>query len=136
MLKPLLSMLLLLPALVNAQETPPIGDAAAGAEIFLDLCATCHGVDAKGFGPTAPALVVQPTNLTLLAAGNGGVLPTFRVVARIDGRDPLVAHGSPMPVYGDFFEGKAVALPDTSGQPIMTSQPVADLLAWLEGVQE
>ncbi len=130
MLRPLLFLAALVPAAASSQ------DADLGREIFLDYCATCHGLDAAGNGPTAPALVVQPTNLTLLSANNGGEFPTFRVVARIDGRDPLVSHGSPMPVYGDFFEGKGVALPDAAGQPIMTSQPIVDLVAYLEELQE
>ncbi len=130
MLKPLILVAALVPTAVLSQ------DAVGGREVYLDHCATCHGLDATGNGPTAPALIVQPTNLTLLAAGNDGTFPTFRVVARIDGRDPLVAHGSPMPVYGDFFEGKGVALPDAAGQPIMTSQPIVDLVAYLETLQE
>ncbi len=130
MLRPLLFIAALAPAVAQSQ------DADAGRETYLDYCATCHGLDATGNGPTAPALILQPTNLTLLSANNGGEFPTFRVVARIDGRDPLVSHGSPMPVYGDFFEGKGVALPDPSGQPIMTSQPIVDLVAYLEGLQE
>lgn len=110
-------------------------DAAEGEALFLHHCATCHGIEATGNGPTAPALILQPANLTLLSVKNDGRFPTFRVVARIDGRDPLVAHGSPMPVYGDFFEGKGVALPDASGQPIMTSQPIVDLVAYLGTLQ-
>ncbi|MGB5559140.1 MAG: cytochrome c [Paracoccaceae bacterium] len=136
MLKPLVLLIALSPAAALAQDTVLSQDALAGEQIYLDHCATCHGLDATGFGPTAPALILQPTNLTLLSAGNGGVFPTFRVVARIDGRDPLVSHGSPMPVYGDFFEGKGIALPDASGQPIMTSQPIADIVAYLEGLQQ
>lgn len=111
-------------------------DAAEGGELFLDYCATCHGRDATGNGPMAPAMSLQPTNLTLLKAGNDGVFPTLRVVKRIDGREPLVSHGSPMPVFGDFFEGRDTALKTPSGQPIMTSQPIVDLVAWLEGIQQ
>lgn len=40
-----------------------------------------------------------------------------------------------MPVYGDFFEGRDVGLKTDSGQPIMTSQPIADLVAWLQSIQ-
>ena len=57
------------------------------------------------------------------------------MVKRIDGRDPLVAHGSPMPIYGDFFQGQDAALKTESGQPIITSTPVTDLVAYLEGLQ-
>ena len=44
-------------------------------------------------------------------------------------------HGSPMPVYGDFFEGWDVAVKSETGQPIMTSLPIVDLLAYLASVQ-
>ncbi|MBE0414382.1 c-type cytochrome [Yoonia sp.] len=111
-------------------------DADRGEAIFGFYCATCHGVTAEGNGPMSPSLVVQPTNLTALAAGNGGVFPVSRIVMRIDGRDPLVSHGSAMPVYGDFFAGSDVATKAETGQPIMTSQPIVDLLAFLQGVQQ
>ena len=111
-------------------------DAAEGEAIYRFYCATCHGVSAEGNGPMSPSLVVQPVDLTQLRAGNGGVFPVTRVVMRIDGRDPLVAHGSAMPVYGDFFEGTDVATKAETGQPIMTSQPVVDLLAFLNGLQK
>ncbi|WP_439155647.1 c-type cytochrome, partial [Yoonia sp.] len=65
-------------------------DAVRGEAIYRFYCATCHGVSAEGNGPMSPSLVVQPTDLTQLEAGNGGVFPTTRVVMRIDGRDPLV----------------------------------------------
>lgn len=111
-------------------------DPEAGQALYRTHCASCHGIDAMGQGPMRGVLTIKPTDLTALSAGNGGVFPLERVVKRIDGRDPLVAHGSPMPVYGDFFEGGAsVALKTPSGQPIMTSAPVADLVAWLRSVQ-
>lgn len=113
----------------------PAQDAATGAAIYLQHCATCHGLDADGDGPMAPALILQPPDLTALSSRNGGRFPYARVIARIDGRDPLVAHGSPMPVYGQFFEGAAATVKDEVGRPVLTSVPVADLLAWLEGVQ-
>ncbi|MFZ1728108.1 MAG: cytochrome c, partial [Albidovulum sp.] len=74
--------------------------------------------------------------LTALAATNAGVFPVARVVARIDGRQPLVSHGSPMPVFGPYFEGEPVMLAAETGQPILTSQPVADLVAYLETLQK
>lgn len=110
-------------------------DAAAGADVFHTHCATCHGVDADGTGPMTSVLTIRPTDLTRLGAGNGGAFPTERVVARIDGRDPLVAHGSPMPVYGYFFEGQDTPIKTQAGQPILTSKPIADLVAFLESLQ-
>ena len=109
-------------------------DADVGAELFRHYCATCHGLDATGNGPMAGVLVIQPTDLTALADENG-VFPTARVVARIDGRDPLVSHGSPMPVYGPYFEGEDTAMKTPAGQPILTSKPIVDLVAYLETIQ-
>lgn len=123
-------------ALATATGPALAQDAGKGAELYRVHCATCHGIEGTGQGPMAGVLVVPPSDLTALAATNGGRFPTVRVVKRIDGRDPLVSHGSPMPVYGFFFEeGKAKAVKTDSGQPIMTSEPVADLLAYLETLQ-
>ena len=111
-------------------------DVEEGKELFMNHCATCHGIEASGHGPMAGVMVIKPTDLTTLSANNGGVFPTARVAFRIDGRDPLVSHGSPMPVYGPFFEGDDMAIKAPSGQPILTSKPIADLLAYLESLQE
>ena len=124
----ILSLVLGLPAIAQ--------DAQQGEAIFGYYCATCHGRDATGNGPMSPSLVVRPTDLTALRSQNGGVFPTTRVVMRIDGRDPLVSHGSMMPVYGDFFAGTDVMTKTEAGQPVLTSQPVVDLLAYLEGLQQ
>lgn len=107
-----------------------------GAALYRTHCATCHGIDMDGNGPMAGVLVIKPDNLLTLSQENGGQFPLVRVIKRIDGRDPLVSHGSPMPVYGDFFEGVDVALKTAAGQPIMTSQPVVDLVAYLQSVQQ
>lgn len=117
--------------------TPALAqDTVQGEALFGFYCATCHGNAATGKGPMSPSLVVAPANLTTLATRNAGVFPTTRVVMRIDGRDPLVSHGSTMPVYGDFFEGTDAAIKAETGQPIMTSQPIVDLIAYLESIQE
>ena len=109
-------------------------DVDTGAELYQHYCATCHGIDATGHGPMAGILVIQPVGLTKLA-GEDGVFPTARVVARIDGRDPLVSHGSPMPVYGPYFDGQDTSMKTPEGQPILTSQPIVDLIAYLETLQ-
>ena len=111
-------------------------DAVRGKETYLRYCATCHGTDAQGGGPTGAVLTLQPTDLTQLSTANGGTFPTVRVVMRIDGREPLVSHGSPMPMYGEFFEGRDVAMKAPNGMPILTSQPVVDLVVWLESIQD
>lgn len=111
-------------------------DAEVGEALYAEHCAVCHGADADGGGPLAPALLLQPPDLRTLTVRHDGVFPLERVVTRIDGRDPLVSHGSPMPVYGQFFEGDDTAMKTASGQPILMSGPVADLVAYLQAVQE
>ncbi|MDX2484945.1 MAG: cytochrome c [Pseudodonghicola sp.] len=110
-------------------------DVKTGAELYRVHCATCHGIEGSGQGPMAGVLVIQPDDLTGLAKDNGGSFPIERVIKRIDGRDPLVSHGSPMPVYGFFFEGKGKAVKIANGQPIMTTEPIVDLLAYLQSLQ-
>ena len=111
-------------------------DADIGRSHYHSHCATCHGLEGRGDGPMAGVLLIKPTNLTELTAQNGGTFPLKRVVLRIDGRDPLVSHGSPMPVFGDFFEGVFdVPIKAPDGQPVLTSRPVVDLVAYLREIQ-
>lgn len=120
---------------LSASVASADGDAATGEALYDRYCAACHGAEATGHGPMRAVLTVQPSDLTALSAGNDGVFPMERVVKRIDGRDPLVAHGSQMPVYGDFFDGDGASLRTESGQPVITSTPVADLVAYLQNLQ-
>ncbi|MFC3615184.1 c-type cytochrome [Lutimaribacter marinistellae] len=106
-----------------------------GSRLYFQHCATCHGTEGRGNGPMAAVLTLQPTDLTALAAG--GEFPFERVIKRIDGRDPLASHGSPMPVYGPFFEqGPEESMKTPSGQPVLTSKPVVDLVGYLLSIQD
>jgi mono/diheme cytochrome c family protein len=110
-------------------------EAEAGGALFAHFCAACHGMEAEGDGPMAGVLLVKPANLTQLAAKNGGAFPFERVAARIDGRNPLVSHGSEMPVYGWLFIDEPTMRKLPSGQPMIADRPVADLIAYLETIQ-
>lgn len=122
----------LLATLATTLQAQDIDD---GRGYFNVHCATCHGLDARGDGPMAPILLLQPKDLTQLQNEAKGVFPRSAVIAKIDGRDPLLAHGSPMPVYGPFFEGKGITIRGEEGILIMTSQPIVDLIAYLEDIQ-
>lgn len=111
-------------------------DPNAGEWYFARYCGACHGENAKGDGPLQEILTVEAPDLTQLSAGNGGVFPIARVVARIDGRDPMLAHGGEMPLFGELFSFADASLKAETGQPIVTAQPIADLTAWLESIQE
>ena len=92
--------------LVLLLATTTVGAAdPAGRTLYLRYCASCHGRDGRGDGPVAPALGEKPTDLTKLAAANGGVFNLEAVVEAIDGTRTLRAHGvSEMPIWGEVFQ--------------------------------
>jgi len=58
-----------MPAELVGQTNPLGADAAsAGAEVFKNNCAACHGEQGHGDGPAAASLVPPPKNLPELAA--------------------------------------------------------------------
>ena len=79
--------------------------AASGEKMFNEYCAACHGKNAKGDGPAAPALKVPPPDLTTLAQRNGGKYPAMQVQTILHfGAEAHAAHGSQdMPVWGPIF---------------------------------
>ena len=77
-----------------------------------------------------------PPDLTLLAAGNAGVFPRARSVFRVDGRDPILAHGGPMPIFGDIFGDDLVATKSESGQPILAGRGIINIVDWLQSIQQ
>lgn len=110
-------------------------DADVGKVLYDRHCAACHGPEARGDGPLAPALELEPPSLRNMRELHGMFL-TERIVTRIDGRDPIVSHGLPMPIFGQFFEGEDTAVKTETGQPVITSRPIVDLLTYLKTIQE
>lgn len=85
-----------------------------GAADFAAYCAVCHGTDGRGGGPYADFLTVAPSDLTGLAAANGGTFPALEVYRLIDGRTELAAHGPrDMPIWG--YEFRRLAERDGTG---------------------
>ena len=87
---------------IKADKTP----ANNGKQMFVSYCAPCHGVDGKGQGPVASALVVKPANLTELSKNNNGKFPDVHVLAVINLGAKVEAHGvKDMPVWGPVLGG-------------------------------
>ncbi|MBI4382102.1 MAG: cytochrome c [candidate division NC10 bacterium] len=76
-----------------------------GRELYVRYCASCHGMGGRGDGPASKAFRRRPSDLTRVRARYAGQYPIREVMAAIDGRYPVRAHGdSAMPVWGIVFE--------------------------------
>lgn len=93
-------------SLAAAEERAELKAAGVGRALFVQYCASCHGIDAKGGGPTAEALKTQLPDLTSLSMKDGG-FDEAGVRTSIDGTRAKAAHGSrDMPVWGKVFESR------------------------------
>jgi mono/diheme cytochrome c family protein len=123
-------------AVILAAGAAAAQDAESGAVLFQDHCATCHGTAAEGNGPMTAVLSIAPPDLTVLAEANGGTFPLERVVRRVDGREEVLAHGGPMPVFGMILGGESGMVDAFDGTPVFTTRAVVDIAAWLQTVQK
>lgn len=74
-----------------------------GSKLYMQYCASCHGVDGKGGGPAAPSLKGTMPDLTRIPKENGK-FPGLRVLHIISGDKEVISHGSKeMPVWGQVF---------------------------------
>jgi mono/diheme cytochrome c family protein len=112
------------------QVSPSRTSPASGKDMYMSYCATCHGKDGKGGGPAAPALKKVPTDLTQLAARNGGKFPEMRVYNVIAGDTEVAAHGSKdMPVWGTVFSSMA------RGNQAEINLRLSNLTKYIESIQ-
>ena len=88
-----------------AGQTEPLIPSIRGDNLYKAYCASCHGLDAKGNGPMAKWLKAAPSDLTRIAARNGGKFPLERIDRVISGEEALPSgHGTrAMPVWGPIF---------------------------------
>jgi mono/diheme cytochrome c family protein len=75
-----------------------------GPALYKAYCASCHGADAKGYGPMMEFLKVSPSDLTRISVHYEGTFPLTRIERIISGEDQLSGHGTrEMPVWGPIF---------------------------------
>jgi mono/diheme cytochrome c family protein len=137
------AILVMLSAFAVAQQAPaqggtvvkhvPITNAPpnSGKEMFNSYCAVCHGKDAKGDGPAAPAMKTPPSDLTLLAQKDSGKkYPASHVAAIIRGQASTPSHGiQDMPVWGPLFSSIS------QGHDAQVQQRTANLVSYIETLQ-
>lgn len=130
---------------VEAEEPPTITEAPLtwktlavgdGEQLYGELCAVCHGVEAKGNGPAAPALRAITPDLTVLAMKNGGVFPFDDVQRAINGEGEIIAHGSrQMPIWGTAFTDVRLDR-KVAQRKAFARLRIYDLATYLETVQQ
>ena len=107
----LFGVLMLVICATGAQDKPAVDKvsaprtiAASGKQTYMQYCASCHGVDARGDGPAAFVLKTPPPDLTTLAKRHGGKFPYEYVFDVLRFGTRIVSHGSSdMPIWGPIF---------------------------------
>jgi mono/diheme cytochrome c family protein len=107
----LLGVLILVVYAAGAQDKPAVDKvpaprtiAASGKQTYMQYCASCHGIDARGDGPAAFVLKTPPPDLTTLAKRHGGKFPYEYVSDVLRFGTRIVSHGSSdMPIWGPIF---------------------------------
>jgi mono/diheme cytochrome c family protein len=126
----------------NAQQaTPKIKDVplqptspVSGEQMFATYCASCHGVKGTGNGPAAPAMKVQPADLTALSQKNGGTFPVYHIQTVLQFGVENSAHGSgDMPVWGDAFR---MLHGPGSDSTMQIHQRIINLTRYLQQIQK
>ncbi len=124
---------LILPALLSlAACTETV---TTGAGDYRAFCASCHGNDARGHGAGGPAAGLVPSDLTLIAAGNGGSYPRGAVMAKIYGYTQADQHGAAMPAFGPLLEGKTVLYDAGDGVQTPTPWRLVAIAEYIESLQ-
>jgi disulfide bond formation protein DsbB len=95
----------------------PAGDATHGKTVYDSTCVACHGPDAKGL----PNLGKDLTTSEFVASQSDADLVNFIKTGRPIG-DPLNTTGVEMPARG--------------GNPALTDQDMADVVAYLRTLQQ
>ncbi|HEV2021258.1 MAG TPA: c-type cytochrome [Terriglobales bacterium] len=111
---------------VPAPQTSP----ASGKEMYVNYCASCHGVAGKGNGPAAVAFKVPPPDLTTLSRRNQAKFSAAHVYQVIKGDATMSAHGSKeMPVWGSVFSSMS------KGDQAMVQLRISNLTKYIESLQ-
>ena len=122
----LLCMAIVRPVLWAAEANP-------GRAQYLRFCGSCHGVDGKGDGTVSRSLKLKPADLTQIQKRNKGVFPLEKVMATIDGKARIEAHGeSKMPVWGEIFEKEASTQKEPSSASAAKVKLIAEYIATLQ----
>lgn len=104
----------------------------SGEATYMKSCASCHGADARGNGPSAALLSVPATDLTQLRQRYDGRFPVDELYSMIEGNDRVGAHGTrEMPVWGNIWS-------ESDGEPVRreaVERRISELIEYLRSIQ-
>lgn len=104
-----------------------------GRAYYLRYCGSCHGLEGKGDGTVSRSLKLKPADLSQLQKKNKGVFPLEKVMATIEGKTRIGAHGeSKMPVWGEIFEKEATAQKDPSAASATKVKIIAEYVSTIQ----
>jgi mono/diheme cytochrome c family protein len=104
-----------------------------GRAYYFRYCGSCHGVEGKGDGTVSRSLKLKPADLTQLQRKNKGVFPLEKVMATIDGKTRVDAHGeSKMPVWGEIFAKEATSQKDPSVTSAAKVKIIAEYISTIQ----
>ena len=114
-----------------AKGPTPRTIAASGKQTYMQYCASCHGIDARGEGPAAFVLKTPPPDLTTLAKRHDGKFPYEYVSDVLRFGTRILSHGSSdMPIWGPIFGSL-----DNYNEPAVR-QRIKDLSDYLASLQQ
>lgn len=113
---------------VKAVRAVPIAS-VEGRDNYAAYCAVCHGLDARGNGPAAPAMKMPVADLTSIAKRHGGKFDAVEVeyIIKGIGKTESPAHGvEEMPIWGDVFR---------HDEKNVTALRIRNLVKYVESIQ-
>jgi mono/diheme cytochrome c family protein len=118
-------------AIIRSNSWSAEGD--QGRAYYFRYCGSCHGVEGKGDGTVSRSLKLKPADLTQLQKKNKGVFPLDKVMATIDGKTRIAAHGeSKMPVWGEIFEKEASAQKEPAATSAAKVKAIAEYVSTIQ----
>jgi hypothetical protein len=107
-----------------------------GQSLYMENCASCHGVTGRGDGPAATGLRTPPADLTQIAARRDGVWPMLEVMSIVDGYSRRTLKRDEMPIFDDFLDGDTIDVDTGNGLKTPMSTKLIEMVNYLETLQD
>ena len=117
----------------SSGTTLSIAGTDQGEIFYIQYCSSCHGKDGRGEGSVSPYLKLKIPDLSLLRKSHKGIYPLDDVMAAIDGRRGVRAHGDrQMPVWGEVFRKEVEKQKYSELTSLLKAKMIAEYVAGLQ----